>query len=348
MTAASLNDRERHVLEAVIETYVQTAEPAGSRTIARRFRIGLSAATIRNTMSDLEEKGYLYHPHTSAGRIPTDLAYRVYVDSLMHPPRVSASESHQIREELVSERNAVDQILARAAQVLGVLTKELGVAAGPTLDDAVLERLELLQVSSERLLLVLTLKSGAVRTIFVEVPSHMAAEAVVQVAVVLNERLAGLTLREIRATLSERLRDAAPDAGSSELINIFIQEAGELFDVPAGSGAAPGGVVLGSAQLLAGQPEFATQESLQGLLAVTERRDLLREALARRLGGGLTITIGGEHQDPRLASFTLVTSSYRMGPLAGVIGVLGPTRMPYDKIVALVDHTSRLVGELLA
>src|SRR6059036_980100 len=343
--AGSLNERERQVLEAVIETYVETAEPAGSRTISKRFGHTLSAATIRNTMSDLEEKGYLYHPHTSAGRIPTDLAYRVYVDSLMHPPRVSASESHQIREELVSERNAVDQILARAAQVLGVLTKELGVAAGPTLDDAVLERLELLQVSSERLLLVLTLKSGAVRTIFVEVPSHMAAEAVVQVAVVLNERLAGLTLREIRATLSERLRDAAPDAGSSELLNIFIQEADDLFDVPA-TGAG-GGVVLGSAQLLAGQPEFATKERLQGLLEVTERRDVLREALAKRLGQGLTITIGSEHQDATLAPFTLVTASYRLGPLAGVIGVMGPTRMPYDKIVALVDHTSRLVGELL-
>src|SRR5256884_4624389 len=111
----------------------------------------------------------------------------------MPPPRVSASESHHIREELASERNAVDQILARAAQVLGVLTKELGVAAGPTLDDAVLERLELLQVSSERLLLVLTLKSGAVRTIFVEVSSQMAREAVAQGAVVLNERVPGVT-----------------------------------------------------------------------------------------------------------------------------------------------------------
>src|SRR2546425_8227100 len=137
-----LSGRERRVLGAVIDAYVQTAEPAASRTVAKRLGLGLSPATIRNTMSDLEEKGYLYHPHTSAGRIPTDVAYRVYVDSLMHPPRVSASESHQIREELVSERNAVDQILARAAQVLGVLTKELGVAAGPTLDDAVLERLE--------------------------------------------------------------------------------------------------------------------------------------------------------------------------------------------------------------
>src|SRR3989454_170257 len=307
--AGSLNERERQVLEAVIETYVETAEPAGSRTISKRFGHTLSAATIRNTMSDLEEKGYLYHPHTSAGRIPTDLAYRVYVNSLMRLSQVSASDSHQIREEL-AERNAVDQILERAAQVLGVLTKELGVAVGPTLDEAVLERLELLRAGSDRLLLVLTLKSGVVRTIFVEVPAHMAPEIVVQVAVVLNERLAGLTLRQIRATLSERLRDAAPDAGSSELLNIFIQEADDLFDVPA-TGAG-GGVVLGSAQLLAGQPEFATKERLQGLLEVTERRDVLREALAKRLGQGLTITIGSEHQDATLAPFTLVTASYRL------------------------------------
>ncbi len=344
---SSLNERERQVLEAVIETYVATAEPAGSRTISRKFGT-LSAATIRNTMSDLEEKGYLYHPHTSAGRIPTDLAYRVYVNSLMHPSTVSASESHQIREELGAERSAVDQILERAAQVLGVLTKELGVAVGPSLDEAVLERVELLQAGAERLLLVLTLRSGVVRTIFVEVPSHMASDAVGNVAVVLNDRLAGLTLREIRATLPQRLRDAAPDVGSSELLNIFIQEADDLFDMPAaGGGGSASGVVLGSAQLLAGQPEFATKERFQGLLEVTERRDMLREALAHRLGRGLTITIGSEHQDPTLAPFTLVTASYRLGPLAGVIGVMGPTRMPYDKIVALVDHTSRLVGELL-
>jgi heat-inducible transcriptional repressor len=338
----TLTDRERQVLGAVIETYVQTAEPAASRTIAKRFGLGLSAATIRNTMSDLEEKGYLYHPHTSAGRIPTDRAYRMYVDALMHPSTLTQDQAHQIREELAGPRNAVEQILARAAQVLGVLTQELGVAVGPSLDEAVLERLELLQVASDRVLLVLTLKHGAVRTIFVEVPSHMAAEAVVQVAVVLNERLAGLTLKDIRLTLADRVRDATSSPQSSELLNIFVQEAEELFDVPVA-----GGVLLSSAQLLAGQPEFATAERLQGLLEVTERRDRLREALAERTSPGLTITIGTEHQDPKLATFTLVTSSYRSGPLAGVIGVLGPTRMPYDKIVALVDHTSRLVEELM-
>ena len=195
---------------------------------------------------------------------------------------------------------------------------------------------------------MLTLKSGAVRTIFVEVPAQMAAAAVVEVAVVLNGRLAGLPLREIRATLSERLRDAVSDPGSSDLINIFIQEADELFDVATGArDGDASGVVLSSAQLLAEQPEFQTTERLQGLMHVTERRDLLREALVHRMGGGLTITIGSEHADPKLAPFTLVTSSYRIGPLAGVIGVMGPTRMPYDKIVALVDHTSRLVSELL-
>ena len=347
----SLTDRERQVLEAVIETYVQTAEPAGSRTIAKRHNLGLSPATIRNTMSDLEDKGGLYHPHTSAGRIPTDLAYRVYVDFLMKPGAVAPDHAQHIRGELAGQRAAIETILSRAAQVLGVLTNELGVAISPTIEEAVLERLDLLQVSSERLLLVLALQSGAVRTIFVEVPSEMAPDAVQHVTIVLNERLAGLTLKEIRATLAERLRDAGPEGGgASELLNIFVQEAEELFDVPVSQAAgSDAGVLLGSTQPLAGQPEFATKQQLQGLLEVTDRRDLLRQALMARGGpsGGLTITIGQEHTDARLAPFTLVTSTYHFGPLSGVIGVMGPTRMPYDKIAALVNHTSRLVGELL-
>ena len=345
---APLTDRERQVLEAVIETYVQTAEPAGSRTIAKRHQLGLSPATIRNTMSDLEEKGYLYHPHTSAGRIPTDSAYRVYVDYLMRPPVVAPAQAQHLRGQLETQRSAVEAILSRAAQVLGVLTNELGVAVGPTLEEAVLERLDLLRVSTERLLLVLTLRSGAVRTIFVEVPTELASEAVQQVTVVLNERLAGLTLKEIRGGVADRLRDASPsEPGSSELLNIFVQEAEDLFEVPVAHAGPVGPLHLGSTQPLAGQPEFSTRAQLQGLIDVTERRDLLREALTARGGEGLTITIGQEHADARLSTFTLVTSTYRFGPLTGVIGVMGPTRMAYDKIAALVNHTSRLVGELL-
>src|SRR5713101_5068045 len=244
-----LSERELRVLEAVVQTYIETAEPAGSQTIARRFGLGVSPATIRSAMSELEEKGYLFHPHTSAGRIPTDRAYRVYVDYLMRPPAVAAAQAQRIRGELEGQRDAIEAILSRAAQVLGVLTNELGVAVTPTIDEAVLERLDLLQVSTERLLLVLALRSGAVRTIFVEVPAQLAPESVQKVTVVLNERLAGLTLKEIRATLADRLRDATPsEPGSSELLNIFVQEAEGLFDVPiAPSSTAP--VHLGSTQL---------------------------------------------------------------------------------------------------
>src|SRR5260370_27803415 len=133
-----LTVRERRVLGAVIEAYVQTAEPAASRTVAKRLQLGLSPATIRNTMSDLEEKGFLYHPHTSAGRIPTDLAYRAYVDSLMRrpPAPVTPSAASQIREELTSERTAVDQVLYRAAPVLSLLTRELRMAVNPSLHAA--------------------------------------------------------------------------------------------------------------------------------------------------------------------------------------------------------------------
>jgi heat-inducible transcriptional repressor len=338
-----LTERERKVLEAVIESYVQTAEPAGSRTIARRFPLGLSAATIRNTMSDLEERGYLYHPHTSAGRIPTDRAYRVYVDSLV-PSRPDPDAESALHRELRVENTPIESILEKAAKVLGVLTHELGVAVGPSLDNAILERLELIQVSSERLLMVLALSGGLARTIFVEVATALPREAVASVGVVLHERLAGLSLREIRATLRERLRDSRRDGGETELLNIFIEEADHLFDLP-NSNDKP--VLLGSAQLLAEQPEFTSNEQMRTLLELTERRDLLRDALRARGGPGLTVSIGGENTDPRLNAFTIVTSSYEYGEVAGVIGVIGPTRMPYQKIVALVEHTSRLMGDLL-
>jgi heat-inducible transcriptional repressor len=337
-----LSERELKVLEAVVQTYIETAEPAGSQTIARRFGLGVSAATIRNTMSELEDKGYLFHPHTSAGRIPTDRAYRVYVNEIMRLAPPTQAARYTLQAELAGARNVVEEILRRAAQVLGVLTQELGVAVAPTLDQMVLERLELVPVTSERLLLVFNLRSGVVRTIFVEVPGRVRPETVQDVARVLNERLAGHTLLEIRATLPARLRDAAGAEGR-ELLNIFIAEGDEIFDLSDERNA----VVLGSAQMLAEQPEFASNTRMRELLRLTEGRDLLKQALATRRQTGLSITIGAENPDARLSDFTLVTASYEAGALKGVIGVMGPTRMPYDKIIGLVEHTSRMVEDLL-
>jgi heat-inducible transcriptional repressor len=302
-------------------------------------------------MSDLEEKGFLFHPHTSAGRIPTDKAYRTYVDSLMRLEPLPPAERDRLAEDIGTGSSAIETILRRAAQSLGVLTQELGLALGPRLDQTVLLRLELVRLTTEKLILVLTLRGGTVRTIFVEMRGEIADEAIAEVQRVLNERLAGLSLAEIRVTLGARLRDAAPTApglgGAGELLNIFVQEGEQLFDV--GTVADEETVVLGQPSVLADQPEFATGESMKRLLALTETRSQLATVLRSRAAQpGVSITIGGEHGTALLGGLTLVTAEYTAGSLTGVIGVIGPTRMPYEKVIALVTHTSSLVTDLLA
>ncbi len=342
-----LNEREQRVLDAVIRSYVESAEPAGSRTVARRFQLGISPATVRNTMADLEEKGFLYHPHTSAGRIPTDRAYRFYVDALIRPVRLSTSERRRLREELESDSGTpLERLLRRSAQALGIISGELGLAVSPALDQAVLERLELLSVSDDKVLLVLTLRSGAIRTVYIDLPGSVPTATLLAVTMILNERLAGQTLKEIRETLPERLRDSAPadDAPASELLNIFLQSADDLLQ----GGGEGEGLHLGRASVLASQPEFASGSRLRSLIELTEQRDVLARALSRHdVSSPLEITIGQEHEQPELSGLTLITSKYSTAGLTGVIGVIGPTRMPYEKVIAIVESASHLLSAIL-
>lgn len=339
-----LTDRERQVLEAVVRTYVDTAEPAGSRTVSRSYDLGVSAATVRNTMSDLEEKGYLFHPHTSAGRVPTDLAYRFFVDRLMEPLTLSREERSNLEREL-GGTTPVERLVLQAARALSLLANELGVAMAPRLEDAVLEKLELIQVSSSKVLLVATIRGGVVRTVYVDLPVEVPSQTLVAVTLALNERLAGLSLVEIRRTLPERLRDSTADEASSELINIFMQSGAELFDLGDLNAAS---LHLGPASVLAAQPEFETGDRLKRLMELTESRDLLARAVGNRdHGGHLKITIGAENASSVLSDFTLVTAEYRVAGLKGVIGVIGPTRMPYEKVVTIVDYTSSLLTRVL-
>jgi heat-inducible transcriptional repressor len=342
-----LNEREIQVLEAVVRTYVDTAEPAGSRTVSRGFDLGISAATIRNTMSDLEDKGYLFHPHTSAGRIPTDLAYRFYVDRLMEPLAPSPQDRAALDRELgQTGSSAVERLVLQATRALSLISNELGVAMAPRVGDAVLEKLELIQVSASKVLLVATIRGGVVRTVYVDLPIEVPQETLVTVTLALNERLAGLSLQEIRRTLPQRLRDSTMDEAGKELINIFVQSGAELFDLRQLDTTQ---LHLGPASVLASQPEFESGPRMKELIDLTERRDLLANAVgSREHGGRLKITIGGENDSSALSDFTLVTAEYSVGGLKGVIGVIGPTRMPYEKIVTIVDYTSSLVTRVLA
>ncbi|MGD2045510.1 MAG: heat-inducible transcriptional repressor HrcA [Gemmatimonadota bacterium] len=341
-----LTDRERQVLEAVVRTYVDTAEPAGSRTVSRGFDLGVSAATVRNTMSDLEEKGYLFHPHTSAGRVPTDQAYRFYVDRLMEPLAPSSADLASLERELgQTGTSAVERLVLQATRALSLISNELGVALAPSVGDAVLEKLELIQVSTNKVLLVATIRGGVVRTVYVDLPIEVPQETLVTVTLALNERLAGLSLEEIRRTLSERLRDSIADEAAKDLINIFVQSGAELFDLRQLDAAH---LHLGPASVLAAQPEFESGQRMKELIDLTEQRDLLATAVGSRdHAGHLKITIGTENDVTALTDFTLVTAEYSVAGLKGVIGVIGPTRMPYEKIVTIVDYTSSLVTRVL-
>lgn len=347
MVGTELSERERQVLEAVVRTYVETAEPAGSRTVSRNFDLGVSAATVRNTMSDLEEKGYLFHPHTSAGRVPTDVAYRFFVDRLMEPLAPSPQERADLERQLEGARtSAVERLVVHATRALSLISHELGVAVAPRLDDAVLEKLELVKVSSEKVLLVATIGNGVIRTVYVDIPVDVPHETLITVTVAMNERLAGQTLSEIRRTLPQRLRDSVVDEQSAELMNVFVQSGAELFDL---STLDSSQLLLGPASVLAGQPEFESGEQLKNLITLTEQKDLLAQAVgSREHSGRLKITIGEENDSSMLSDFTLVTAEYSVGDLKGVIGVIGPTRMPYEKVVTIVDYTSSLVTRILA
>jgi heat-inducible transcriptional repressor len=183
-----------------------------------------------------------------------------------------------------------------------------------------------------------------IRTVYVDVPVAVPAESVAAVTMILNERLAGNSLSEIRESLSDRLRDAGPDDQSQELINILLQSADDLLTPRELS---EGKLLLGPASILASQPEFAEGDRLRNLLELTEQRELLQSVMdARPRDGAATITIGSEHVHPQLNPFTLVTSEYRVGRLTGLLGVMGPTRMPYEKVAAIVEYTSLLMSEL--
>jgi heat-inducible transcriptional repressor len=336
-----LTEREASILEAVIINYIASADPVGSRTLARGTDLGLSPATIRNTMSDLEEKGYLYQPFASAGRVPTDKAYRYHVDNIKRSRR-EAPKTMLKALKLIPEDPAVERVLHRAAEALSVITHELGFGIAPLVDEGVLQGVDLIRVSSERIMLILTIGGGLVKTIFIELDSIVDDTRLEKLAARLKERLIGLTLSEIRRTAGARLRDALED--ENDPLNIFVQSADTLFELE----ERETGLVFGETSSLAGQPEFKDQINLRSLITLTDKKEPLLELMKKRASGeGLHITIGGENQLSELANFTLITDNYRIGKMRGIIGVIGPTRMSYSRVISVVEYTSRLLSEIL-
>ena len=228
MSLQVLTDREKSILRYVIHQFILTANPVGSRNLSKKYEIGFSPATVRNIMSDLEESGYLGHPHTSAGRVPTDLGYRFYVNSLMESPQLQQSEVDFIESQLEQVNIETNEILRITSTILSSLTNQLAYVSYPKFGNAILEKLQLVEVSSSGLLVVISIKSGMIRTITLEIIVALIGRALKQSERLLNERLSGLKFSEIRETFSERIKNIS----SSEfklVIRVFLDSVSEIF-----------------------------------------------------------------------------------------------------------------------
>ncbi len=339
MAFENLTDREKQVLGNLINYYIASAGPVGSRVIANKFKMGVSPATIRNTLQDLEELGLVAQPHTSAGRVPTDLGYRVYVDYILKPEALSEAEQNVIKEEIFKEGRGIKELLGQTCRVLSEITHQLGVSSAPRFEEGILKRIELIPLSHERIMAVVVVESGLARSVIIEVETTISETSLLEVEQVLNERLAGLTLGKIRKTITDRLTDV-PHRG--RLIKLIIDSKDQIW-----SAEGKGDVFVAGVDNLLQQPEFADVVKVSQLIKLLEDSSELREFLMKAKDEGLFITIGNESQWSQIMSCSLVTSSYSVGSISGTIGIIGPTRMPYSKLTSVVEYTARTITEVL-
>ncbi|MBD3257456.1 heat-inducible transcription repressor HrcA [candidate division GN15 bacterium] len=340
MAFENLTERERRVLGNLIEHYIQSADPVGSRVLAHKFQMGVSSATVRNTLQDLEELGLVEQPHTSAGRVPTDLGYRVYVDYLLKPEVLTEDEKRSIKEEMLRAGRGVKEILGQTARILGDVTNQLGVSIAPRFESGTLRDIRLIPVAEGRLMVVVIVESGLAKSLILEIESNISLPVIQDVETSLNQRLRGLTLSEIRQTIQERMADVS---GSARLIQMVVDSKDRIWSESSSDDYS----IAGKENLLM-MPEFSRREELLRMLRVLEDGSVLSEFLGRAPNEDLVITIGRENLIREVINCSLVTASYKVGNIHGAVGIMGPTRMPYSKAVSIVEYTARSITEVLA
>lgn len=341
---ANLSERDRQILGAVVEEFVQTAEPVGSRYLARKHRLGVSPATVRNAMADLEDLGYLTQPHTSAGRKPTDKGYRYYVDRLMAAAAPLPGERRRLRRGLGSAETAdLEEILGSASRVLSSAARQVGLVAAPRFEAGIFRHIDFVLLREGRVLVVLVSQSGVVQHRPVMAPEIRSQAELDRMANYLNGLLQDLSLREVK----ERI--VAEMASEVALYDTMLRRALELGSLAMGGEEAEGEVYFGDPGSLFDQPEFSSAARMKAIFEAFEKKGLLLSLLDRASEvPGLHLLIGEENPLTDLRDCTLVTAPYRrQGRVLGTVGVIGPTRMDYPRVVGVVEYTARLLGEVL-
>ena len=340
----SLTDREKEVLKYVVENYIRIASPIGSRSISKQMDLNLSSATIRNVMSDLEEMELLDTPHTSAGRIPTDKGYRYYVDILMEKEKLNLQEEFQIKNQFM-ERNLnileSQDLYIETSRILGKISHLLAVVTQPQISKGIFDKLEFVNLASNKVLVVLNIKSGIVKTVIMEIDSEISKSKLESLSSFLNERLHGLSLNQIRESISERVSDYKYQ--EPELIQLFINSIDKLYTEEETGNK----IYIGGTGDLILQPEFENPKNFKQIIDLAEDKNLVIHIFenSAKADNEVFISIGNENEEEKLKNYSVVTTSYNAGEVKGNIGVIGPKRMNYARMISLLQYTSKLINE---
>lgn len=337
VTYPELNNREQELLQYIIHNFIVSANPVASKTLVEKHNLNISPATVRNTMNSLEAKGLLDHPHTSAGRIPTELGYRFYVNALMQVGRLSEKEQQTLDEINSIIRTDMDDAVRGAARTLARLSHLLAVVIAPRLAHGIFRKIELVSLSEHRLMIILTIESGLVRTLTMEVEVNLGSTNLEDIARVLNERFSGYSLKEISLKSHEMLSED-DQRDSSGLIRFFIDSADTIFEDHKHRNFQFGGI-----EYMAMQPEFTDLSSYKSIVELVENEDLIIHILddsdaASMSDRDVRIRIGTENKLPQIERCSVVSAHYAIGSVTGTIGLVGPTRMDYPRMVALVEQ----------
>lgn len=334
----SLSERERVILRSIVHIYILTASPVGSKYISQYIEehFKLSPATIRNVMGYLEDLGFITHPYTSAGRIPTDKGYRLYVDSLMPSESISTKESDSIRENLLGL--PPESILREASKILGSLSRCLSVVELPHLFDSVIRRIQLIEISSSRILVVLDLDSNLLRTVTLEADISFDRQDLDALAQFINERAAGRRVSFIRENFGALISDS-DNRLHSGLLRLFTDSVDALF-APYNDGS--GRLHISGTRDLLAQPEFDSPERIRGVIELVANQDVIVHVFDHIESGvrPLSIGIGHELGHDLLADYSIVAANYTLGTAVSSIGVIGPKRMNYSRVASILKCVS--------
>ncbi|WP_242945535.1 heat-inducible transcriptional repressor HrcA [Caloranaerobacter azorensis] len=336
-----LNDRKLKILQAVIHSYITSAEPVGSRTIAKKYNLGVSSATIRNEMSDLEELGYLLQPHTSAGRIPSDKAYRLYVDNLMQIRKITEEERRKIKLSLLKEIREIEQVIQNAAKILSELTNCTSLAIAPQIKRSKLKRIQLIPIDEHKVLVVMVTDTGIVKNTVFRIENGVREEQLEKITNYLNSRLKGCSIEDISKNIDTEfvkdmydLRDTIKD-----ILPLINQSIDGMYEVD---------LFADGVTNIFNFPEYNDIARAKSFISFIENKESVVDMLLKSGFHDIEIIIGRENCYEEVSNCSLITATYSLnGKTIGKIGVIGPTRMDYSKVVSVVKSIAFDLNEIL-